>query len=169
MNHGHKVIRRREDKKMATTNVTPTVEGPIEIVVKKTVFNLDTLQKKPLEGKVSFQPVKNIAEALQRMNGNQDDLVKIVNTALQRKAKIEGRKTLTSDDPNTIENVKVLMDFLRPLRALPPYDKMEKPQQNAALFAWLKQDANKGILEGLKAAALAAQNDSDEDSDEDED
>jgi hypothetical protein len=152
---------------MATVN-TPIGPTPIVLKVTRKVFNLATMAKETRTGEVTFTPASTLPEILERENGKVENVVSTWNVSAQRKAKIEGRKSIDlGNDANIVANPKVLMDFLRPVRSLPPFNTMDKAQQNAALFAWLMIPENKLILDGIKSAAVASA-ESDEDEDETE-
>lgn len=145
-------------------------QTPEEIVVRRRGFDLDAFERVSLEGKISFTPLAKenfIAEALARVEGDQDRLYVLFNSAMRRDAVLTQKSTLQPDPkmlPNWVPSAKVVLGFLNNFRNMAPYSKeADRKKQTTAIIAFLKSQP--ALIESIKMLALAASG-SDEDEDE---
>jgi hypothetical protein len=150
--------------------VTETKNTAEEIVVRRRGFDLDAFERVSLEGKISFTPLAKenfVAEALARVEGDQDRLYLLFNSAMRRDAVLTQKSTLQPDPqklPNWVPSAKVVLGFLNNFRAMAPYSKeQDRKKQTQQIIAFLKSQP--ALIESIKMLALAASG-SDEDEDE---
>lgn len=142
---------------MATSNVTPSATVSTEdIVVKKTVYDLASFEKKTLEKTVKFTPVSvenAIAEGLQRVNGDKEKLAEYINDGLRRAVLLDRSQIELTE---TQCPVGIVNGFVK--NFLPMFAKEKtKKDQRAKAIAFVR--GNEGLLTALKtyaAAVLAA-------------
>lgn len=156
-----------KEQNAATTETNSNAEM---ITKKYKYFDLSDFQLKSKEVKVSFTPAKDYAEAVSRLGNDQALLTKALNSALRDQELSKARKEVLSLGAPK----KVVLDFVKPFRAVPPYSTMVTKEKGDS--GWkeeyakqtqelIKQVAsNEFMLNAIRAAAEVS---SDDDSDED--
>lgn len=156
-----------------TTTATPN-DGTIKVSKKYKFFDSEfKLQTKEVE--VAFTPAKDLAEATQRVNGDQSVMLKALNAHLQRMAFSEAKRSATVGGISR----SVILAVLKPFRtmfpqfasmvdenATPEIKRKQKAAQTEAILELVKQSPvmMKSIIDASQAAP-----DSDEDDEEEND
>lgn len=148
---------------------TPEVE---KIVVKRRGFDLDSFERKSLEGEIEFTPLPKdsyIAASLEAVGGDTEKHYALINSAMRRNAILTKKSSLQppSTMPNWIPSAAAVMSFVNNFRNVPPFNAItERKEQTKAIVASLK--AQPALMEALKTLALAAAQAGVEEEEEDE-
>lgn len=139
-----------------------TNNAPKSVEVEKTYvyFDKETLEQKDEKVKITFTPAATLDEAMNRVGGDQETILKALNAFAQRNEFRNAKAEVLKKGINT----KILMGVLRPFRAMPPYNALDKnrKEQTKQLLAMLKSAP-------VILAAIIAQSDATANSDDDDD
>lgn len=81
---------------MATTVNSPTVPAGNKVLVTKEVFDLDQFNEVKIGKEVDYTPLTDLDQILDKLNNDQERMIKIINSGLVEELKREAR----SDDNN---------------------------------------------------------------------
>jgi len=155
---------------MATTTVKPTVpEGSELVEFKKRAFNLAKFERETLSGTMIFTPVKDLDEALIRLDNDDEKLVDGINQFLKRKEMLEAKsKLIDPSNPDIVASAKAIMQFAANFYAVAPYSAIkDKKKRKEAVFAFIKSnDALMAALRTIAAAVPATEDDDDDETEE---
>jgi len=150
---------------------TPNVPATSAVTVKKSYkFFNENLEMVSKEVEVSFTPADNTADAMSRLGNNDALILKALNASLLRATVSEARKAALSGGISK----KILLEVIKPLRALPMYAIDEnltgtakteaRRKQTEVLLTMVKQ--NSMLLEAIKSASASVDDDDEDSADE---
>lgn len=149
---------------MTPTVVTPAVVTPIKKVVKRTVFDLAKFERVSLEKEIEIKDPLTMAEALEMVEGDDIELLKIIQIGFRKRAISEAKSGMGSEN---FVSPKVISGFVNNFKPLYPAlddSKAAKDAQRTKIYSFIR--GNEGILAAVKLVAAAMKPIEDEDDDE---
>lgn len=136
--------------------------------IKKTYkyFDLETFEVKSEDRTIVFEPAKDLAEAQQRVGGDESTLLKALNSFLRTEALRAAENEVTAKGGKRT----VVLAVAKPFRGLPPFNAIykknpdgsvvvengekviDRPAQTKAILDMIKSNA--AMLETIKAGSL---------------
>jgi hypothetical protein len=141
-------------------------------------FDLDTFEVKTEEKQVTFSPARDLAEAQQRVGGDEATLLKALNSFLRTEALRAAENEVTSKGGKRT----VVLAVAKPFRGLPPFSQIyklgadgkpvvengekviDRAAQTKAILNMIK--SNPAMLETIKAGSQIESEDDENDTEE---
>ena len=143
-------------------STTPT-PAPL---IKKTYkyFDLASFTEVKEEVEIPFVPAADFNEAVQRLDGAADKILKALNDALQRMAFSDARKSIATKGASK----KVVFDLIRPMRNMEPWASTKDRKEQTKMLLDLVRSTPQ-LMESVRVTSLkAAEADDDDDAGDEE-
>ena len=135
-------------------------------LIKKTYkyFDLASFTEVKEEVEIPFVPASDFNEAVQRLDGAADKILKALNDALQRMAFSDARKSIATKGASK----KVVFDLIRPMRNMEPWaSNKDRKGQTKMLLDLVRSTPQ--LMESVRVTSLkAAEADDDDDAGDEE-
>jgi hypothetical protein len=149
-------------------NAAPASENKVPTITKTyKYFDLAELTDKSEEVTIEFNPATSVQEAMGRIGNEQEKVLAALNSYLREQALDAAAQTVKEKGPSK----KVFLDFCKSFRLIAPFKGIVKTEkgdpgwkdqyraQTKAIGEFIK--SNETLLNGLRAEAMVASDDSD--------
>lgn len=144
-----------------TPETTPqTVTDKITVAVN--LFDLEKFERRSVEKEIAFTPSKTMAEALERVGGDESKLLSIINTGEKRSARQEAKSSLYTETLVSPKAISAFVNGFKPLYKLESDTKDGRAKQRQQIYAFIR--SNDAVLAAVKQAAAAFKDEDDDDS-----